>query len=223
MHRVDRIHQLEVEMRSGRVAGMADATEHVAVPYSLARRDRNRAGRQVGESGKDVATPHDHVIAEERPQSSRAERHGVLERHDQLAQRMDPASLGDTIGGAHDLAVERCMDLGTPGVAVAGPYADKEPAEDTGGVIAQTGASRVDLEQVVGEPLAKHVGAVARDAFAGRVDSDPPLAPQREVDDDSLVELVRHGLMLVIVPPKSLYGSRRPGTHLAAFPCDART
>ena len=104
------------------------------------RRDRNRTGRQVGESGKDVATPHDHVIAEERRQSVRAESHGVLEREDQLAQRMDPASLGDTVGGAHDLALERCMDLGSPGVAVAGPYADEEPAENPGGVVAETGA-----------------------------------------------------------------------------------
>ena len=116
-------------MRSGRVAGVADATEHVAVPHCLARRDRNRTGRQVGESGKDLATPHDHVIAEERRQSSRAECHGVLEREDQLAQRMDPASLSDTIGGVHDLTVERCVDLRSPGVAVAGPYADEQPAE----------------------------------------------------------------------------------------------
>ena len=108
---------------------------------------------------------------------------------------MDPASLGDTIGGAHDLTVERCVDLGSPGVAVAGPYADEEPAEDPGGVVAETGPSRVDLEQVVGEPLAKHVGAVARDAVAGCVDGHPPFAPQREVDDDGLVELIRHGLM----------------------------
>ena len=133
---------------------MTDAAEQVAVPYGLTRRDRNRTGRQVGESGKDVAIPHDHVIAEERRQSSRAECHGVLERNEQLAQRMDPASLGDAIGGAHDLTVERCVDLGSPGVALAGPYADEEATEDSRGVVAETGPSRVNLEQIVSEPLA---------------------------------------------------------------------
>ena len=50
--------------------------------------------------------------------------------------------------------------------------------------IPQTGASRVDLEQVECEPLAKHVSAVARDAIAGRVDGDPPFTAEGEVDDD---------------------------------------
>ena len=41
---------------------------------------------------------------------------------------------------------------------------------------AESGPSGVDLEQVVGEPLAEHVGAVARDAVAGCVDGHPPFA-----------------------------------------------
>jgi hypothetical protein len=110
---------------------------------------------------------------------------------------MDPASLRDTIGGTHDLPVEWCVDLGSPGVAVTGPYADEESAEKPGGGVPETGPSRVDFEQVVGEPLTEHVGAVARDAVAWRVDGHPPFAPQREVDDDGAVEFIRHGLMLV--------------------------
>jgi hypothetical protein len=109
---------------------------------------------------------------------------------------MDPASLGDTIAGAHDFTVERRVDLGSPGVAVAGPYADEEAAEDPRRVVAEAGPSRVDHEQVVGEPLAEHVGTVARDAVAGCVDGHPPFTPQRKVDDDGPVELIRHGLML---------------------------
>ena len=57
-------------------------------------------------------------------------------------------------------------------------------------------APRVDHEQVIREALAEHVGAVARDTVAGRVDGDPPFAPQWEVDDDGPVELIRHVLML---------------------------
>jgi hypothetical protein len=116
-HGVVRVHQLEVKMWGGGVAGVADATEHVAVLHGPTRRDRNRTRRQVGESGKDVATPHDHVVAEERRQAIGAECHGVLEGEDWLAQRMDPSSLGSTIGGAHDLAIERCVNFGPPGVA----------------------------------------------------------------------------------------------------------
>jgi hypothetical protein len=147
------------------------------------------------EAGKDAATPHDHVIAEDQGQSSRAECYGVLEREDRLEQRMDPASLGDAIGGLHDLAVERCVDRGSPGVAVASPYADQEAAEDPSWVVAQT-AARVDHYQVVGETLPQHVGAVARDAVAGRIDGYPSLAAEREVHDHGPVELVHHGLML---------------------------
>jgi hypothetical protein len=73
------------------------------------------------------------VIAEERRQAVGAERHGILEGEDWLAQRMDPLSLGGTIGGADDLAIERCVDLGSPGVAVASRYADEESADDPGG------------------------------------------------------------------------------------------
>jgi hypothetical protein len=113
---------------------------------------------------------------------------------------MDPASLDDAIGGPHDLAIEWCVDLGSPGVAVAGPYTDEESTEDSCGVVAKTGASRVDLEQVVGKPLAEHIGAVTRDAVSGRVDGYPPLTPQRKLDDDGPGELIRHGLMLRAAP-----------------------
>jgi hypothetical protein len=193
MHRVERIHQLEVEMRGGGVAGVADAAEHVAGLHYLTWRDRNRTGRQVRESGKDVAMPHEYVIAEERRQAIRSECHGVLEGEDRLAQRVDPPSLGDTIGGSHDLAVEWCMDLGSPRVAVAGRYANEESAQKPGGVVAEP-APRIDHEQVVCESLAEHVGAVARDAIAGRVDGDPPFTAEREVDDDRAIELVGHEL-----------------------------
>src|SRR4029450_5431660 len=107
----------------------------------------------------------------------------------------DPASLGDAIGGLHDLAVERCVDRGSPGVAVASPYTDQETAEDSSRVVAQT-AARVDHELVVGETLPQHVGAVARDAVAGRVDGYPSLAAERGVPEPGAVELVHHGLML---------------------------
>jgi hypothetical protein len=44
-------------------------------------------------------------------------------------------------------------------------------------------APRVNLKQVVRETLAEHVGAVARDAVARRVDGHPPFTSEREVDD----------------------------------------
>jgi hypothetical protein len=174
---------------------MAHATEHTAALYDLACLDCDRAGHQMCEAGKDLATPHDHVIAEDQRQSSRLECYGVLEGEDRLEQRMNPASLGDAVGGLYDLAVERCVDLGSPGITVAGPYTDQEAAEDPGWVVAHT-AARVDHEQVVGETLPQHVGTVAGDAVAGRIDGHPSFAAEGEVDDDGPVELVRHRLML---------------------------
>jgi hypothetical protein len=129
-------------MRSGGVAGVADATEHVAVPHGLTRRDCNRTGGHMGESGEDVATPHDHVVAEERRQAIGAECHGVLEGEDWLAQRMNPPSLGSTIGGANDLAIERCVNFGPPDVAVAGRYTDEESAEDPSRVVSEPAPRR---------------------------------------------------------------------------------
>src|SRR4029453_11840228 len=109
----------------------------------------------MGESGNEVATPHDHVVSEERRQAIGAECHGVLEGEDYLAKRMDPPALGSTIGGAHNLAIERCVNFCSPGVAVAGRYTDEESAKDPSGVVAES-APRVDHEQVVGESLAEH-------------------------------------------------------------------
>jgi hypothetical protein len=50
----------------------------------------------------------------------------------------------------------------------------------------------IDLEQVIGETLAEHVGTVARNAVAGCIYRHPPFASQRKVDDDSARKLVRH-------------------------------
>ena len=193
MHRVEGIHQLEVEMWGGGVTGVADASEYVARLYCLAWRDHNRTGCEVRENGKDVAMPHKYVIAEERRQAIRAECHGVLEGQHRLAQRMDPSSLGNTIGSAHDLPIEWCVDLGSPRVALAGSYTDEKAAETPGRVVAEP-APRIDHEQVVCESLAEHVGAVARNAVAGRIDGDPPFTADGEVDDDRAIELVGHEL-----------------------------
>ena len=112
-----------------------------------------------------------------------------------LGVPVSAAVLGDAIDSAHDLAIERCMNLGSPGVAVARPDADDKPAEQPAGVVVEF-AARVDHEQVIGEALAKHVRAVARDAVAGSVDGHPLFAAEWEVDDDGPNQLIRHVLML---------------------------
>jgi hypothetical protein len=62
-------------------------------------------------------------------------------------------------------------------------------------VVAET-APRVNLKQVVCETLAEHVGAVTRDAVAGRVDCHPPFTSEREFDDHRSIELIWHSSML---------------------------
>src|SRR5215211_4927532 len=106
---------------------------------------------------------------------------------------MDPTSFYDPVGRAHDFAVERCVNLSSPGVAVSGTDTDNEPAESSRGVVMQTPPT-VHLEQVIGETLSQHVGAVTRDAVAGGVDGHPIFAAQWEVNDHGTVEFVRHAI-----------------------------
>lgn len=135
------------------------------------------------------------MIAENQRQLVGAECGGVLQDEDQLSQRVDPASFGDAVGGAYDLAVEGCVNLSSPPVALSGAYADDEPAKNSSGVVAET-TTRVDLEQVIGETLAQDVGPVARDAITGRIDGHPPFTAEWEVDDDRSIHLVGHASML---------------------------
>jgi hypothetical protein len=108
---------------------------------------------------------------------------------------MNPSSFGDAVGGGHDLAVERCVDVSAPGVAVACPDPEDEPAKEPSGVVSQA-ASLIHLEQVEREALPQHVGAVAWYAVAGCIDRYPAFTAQRKVHDDGSIELTGHGLML---------------------------
>jgi hypothetical protein len=52
--------------------------------------------------------------------------------------------------------------------------------------------SPVDLDEVERETLAEHVRPVARDPVGRRVDGHPPLAAERELDDQSIGSKAGH-------------------------------
>jgi hypothetical protein len=180
---VSGVHELEVQVRAGRVAGVSDAADDLADAYLLPLADGDGAGRQVGEGREDVASAHDHVVAEHRRQTGRRERQGVPEHEDELAQRMYPVPLGDAIDRPHDLAVEGSMDRLAPGVAFLRGDAHEQRRQPTGGVPVQALAT-VDPDEVEGVPLTEHVGPMAGDAVGRRVDRHPAFVTQREGDDD---------------------------------------
>jgi hypothetical protein len=81
------------------------------------------------------------------------------------------------------------------------------------GVVAET-APRVNLEQVISEALAQHVGAMTRDPIAGRVDGNPPFTSEWEVDDDRSIELMGHVSMLKTPPRWRVRAWSQPVTSL---------
>jgi hypothetical protein len=63
---VRRVHQLEVQVRGGRVPGVADASEHLACADLLPSGDGDAARRQVGVQRIGPSGAHNHVVAASR-------------------------------------------------------------------------------------------------------------------------------------------------------------
>src|SRR5688572_8256115 len=59
---VSRVHQLEMEVRGGRVTGVADPPDHIAYRDELARANSDAAGCQMGKQGEELFGSDDDVI-----------------------------------------------------------------------------------------------------------------------------------------------------------------
>ena len=191
VERVRRIHQLEMQVRGGRVPGVAKASDHRTGADLLSPRQEDALRREMRVEGIPPPGPGNHVIpsktdrVELSPRESKRER--VLQREPGLPHNIKPLALGHTVHGLHDLAVERRMNRLPLSVAIPRPSPDQVPAQ---------GSRRVQMEpaavagpdKVVREPLAEHVGAVARDPVRRRP-LHRPLAAEGELDDDRVVKL----------------------------------
>ena len=174
-----------------RVAGVSHVADDLAEPHLLTLPHRDGPGCQVREGSEQLAPSHDDVVAEHRCQPCRREDERVLQHEDKLEQRMDTASLPDPVDGADDLTIERCVDPRAPAVALLGRDAQEQQARPAGGMPMQPSAV-IDTEEVEGEALAQHVGAMARDAVRGRVDRDPSVPAERGRDHHGACRLADH-------------------------------
>jgi hypothetical protein len=80
--RIGVVHQLDMQMRRRRVAGVTDATDQVA-RATVSRLHVDRTGRQMSKGREDPVHPHDHVVADDRIQAT----FGRIERDRGLTTR----------------------------------------------------------------------------------------------------------------------------------------
>jgi hypothetical protein len=207
--RVRRVHQLKMQVRGGRVAGVADTSEHLAGADLLPSRDGDAARREVRIQRVHPSGSHDHVVAGKPGgiQPSPREDHRVLHREPGLPHGVEPLALGHAVHGLDDHAVEGRMDRLPPAVAVTRPPPDQDPAQGPRGVQMEPGAV-VGADQVVGVPLSEQVGAVAGDPVR-RGPLDRPLASKGKLDRDRVIELTHRRCS---IPPYRLL----PSGHLRA-------
>jgi hypothetical protein len=106
------VHQLEVQMRSGRVSRMADATNLLAGAEDLSSRHGDAARREMREEGKDPSALDDHVVPGEANGVEPAAPEGqhVLHRTPRFVYDIHPLTLRCVIHGGRDLAIEGRMD-----------------------------------------------------------------------------------------------------------------
>jgi hypothetical protein len=122
--------RLEVQMRSGRVSRMADATDLRAGAEELSSRHGDAARREMPEEGKHPSALDDHVVPGEANGVEPAAPEGqhVLQRTPRFVYDIHPLTLRCAIHGGRDLAIEGRMDRLSPSVAVARAPTDQVPA-----------------------------------------------------------------------------------------------
>ena len=179
-------------MRGGRVAGVADPSEHLAGADLLAPGDGDAARRQVRVQRVPPRGLHDHVVTGEPGgvQPSPREPHRGLHRHPGLPHRVEPLALGHAVHGLDDHPVQDRVDRLPPAVAVPCPAPDQQPAQGPRRVHMEP-ATVVGADQVVGVALPEQVGAVAGDPVR-RGPLDRPLPSEGKLDDHRVIELT-HG------------------------------
>ena len=186
---------------------MPHPVDLVADRHVLAGPDRDAAGHEVRVEREDVTRADDHVVAGEVPRvhgGAPAVAAGDAERRDGVADGVHPIALGHVVDRHADLPGRGGEDGLAPAEALAGRAARHQPPHGARWV---QPAPFVGADEVVGIAHAQDVGAVARDPV-GRGLLDGPLAPQRQLDDDGMVELTHGG------PPAGPAGSpgRAPAT-----------
>ncbi len=184
--RIQVVHEMEVQVRRGAVAGMADVGQMLTGFDPVARGHLDRAHLRMGIHKIAVAALDDDVIAGQRPQVGgfvEVERPGVLEHDGNIPHHVDGVALGPTVRGLHHDAIRgRGYGL-TPAVAILQTDAEQQVLQRAGTVEAHGACTRLQADEIIGVALAEHVGPVAGNFGAGGVGGEP-FAPQGEVNDD---------------------------------------
>jgi hypothetical protein len=202
-----------------RAGGVALYHDPLVPADDLAGTDLLRPGHrdaprcQVRIQGIGPSRPDDHVIAGQpgriKPSPGQAEHQDVLHRMPGLTHDVNPLALRHAIHGPGDLATERRMNRLPPSVAIPRPPADQIPPQGPRRVQMKP-AAVIGPDQVVGEPLAQHVGSVAWDPVSRRP-LHQPLTTEGEIRNYRVVKLTHRSW------PD--FRSRLPSpAHLLVFP-----
>jgi hypothetical protein len=120
-----------MEVRRGRVAGVADEPEDLAARHLLALGDPDGTRRQVGDRGVDAVGPgHDDVVAGESCEAVvRAERQAGADDPGEGRRDEEALRFGDAIQARHDDAVEWRVDRSAVAVHVTERHAEEGRAD----------------------------------------------------------------------------------------------
>jgi hypothetical protein len=172
---------------------MANPSDHVTDGHALARPNGDAARCEMGIQDEGLGGPDGDVISGETYWIDRwlARQVGASrpERGPRLSDGMHPLALGHSVDRVDHFATRCRVDGFTPPVAVPRPTPDEEPPQRPGGVD-MPALAVVGTYEVIRVAHAEHVGAVTRYAM-GRGLLHGPLASQREIHDDRVIELTQ--------------------------------
>jgi hypothetical protein len=180
------VHQVKVEVWSGRIARMADIGQPLAWSDFVAWRHSDRAGLSMGIDCVPLAELDDDVVAGQLPEVRSpfdVEGSGILEKNGEVSGGVDGISLGPAVLGLDYDPGSRREDGLAPAKTILQADAEDEVMERAGLIETHWPGSRISAHEVIGISLAEHVGSVAWDFLAGGIGGDP-FAPEGEVYDD---------------------------------------
>jgi hypothetical protein len=139
----------------------------------------------VGKEGISIGRVDDDVVADQWPEVRgpfEIESQGMLQNYGKVSCEMHRISLGPAVLGLNNGPTDRGIDGLPPPKAILQSHAEDKVVEHTVFVEAHRSGCGVCAYEVIGVPLAEHVGPVTWNLLARGV-GGYPFAPEREVHD----------------------------------------
>ena len=185
--RVQVVHEMEVQVRRGAVAGMTDVGQMLTGRDPVARGDLDRTYLGMGIHKKAVAALDDDVIAGQRSQvggTVEVERPGVLEHDGNIPYHVDGIALGRSRPRPPPRRHPRPRLWAAPSRGNLAAGRRTAGTGQGGAVEAYRARARFQADEIIGVALAEYVRPVAGNFGAGVLGE--PFAPQGEVNDDGI-------------------------------------